>query len=360
MADMERDLRDMMQRTADDVQHVPRPSRGLVRRARLRRARTTVLAGTAALALVIGGFAGARSLSSDEALPPANHRPNPVGPDASRESGGWLVYRDGSEIVGLDPLEPSTRVSLGPGKDLELVDGSADGSRLLLRKGRYEGDLYVWNADGSETRLTQGDLVTDGSFSPDGSMVAFSTDPGISVVEAKGGRPQLLAASDPSTSTWLGDPEWAPDGSRMLFTVDEEGEGQISMWSMNIGGTGRRELVDLGARGISVAWSPDGSQFLITSDDGLYAIAGDGSGRRFITENLRRADGYPIFHPTWSPDGSQIAFVEYSEYGLPPYDKYSIWVVNADGSERHKVIDLGPRNPSGLVWLPKGSPIASP
>jgi Tol biopolymer transport system component len=262
--------------------------------------------------------------------------------------------------VGLDPLEPSTRLSLGSAKDLRLVDGSTDGSRLLLSKGRYAGDLYVRNADGSETRLTQGELVIDGSFSPDGSMVAFSTDPGISVVEAKSGRPQLLAASDPSTSTWLGDPEWAPDGSQILFTVDEEGEGQISMWSMNIDGTGRRELVDLGPRGISVAWSPDGSQFLITSDDGLYAIAGDGSERRSITENLHRADGYPIFHPTWSPDGSLIAFVEYSEYGLPPYDKYSIWVVNADGSERHKVMDLGPRNPSGLVWLPKGSPFASP
>lgn len=67
MADMERDLRDMMDRTADGMHHVPRPSRRLVRRARLRRARTAAIAGTAAFALVIGGFAGARSLSSDDA-----------------------------------------------------------------------------------------------------------------------------------------------------------------------------------------------------------------------------------------------------------------------------------------------------
>jgi Tol biopolymer transport system component len=145
----------------------------------------------------------------------------------------------------------------------------------------------------------------------------------------------------------------------MLFTVDEEGEGVISMWSMNVDGTGRQKVVDLGERGISVAWSPDGSQFVISQGDGLYAIAADGTGRRLITRPSR-ADGYPIFHPTWSPDGSQIAFVEYSEYGQPPYDKYSIWVMNADGSERHKVIDLGPRNPSGLEWLPKSSPFVSP
>lgn len=72
MTDLERNLRDMMTRTADGVHHVPRPSSRLVRRARLRRARTAAIAGTATFALVIGGFAGASALSSDEALPPAN------------------------------------------------------------------------------------------------------------------------------------------------------------------------------------------------------------------------------------------------------------------------------------------------
>lgn len=76
MADMERDLRNMMQRTADGVHHVPRPSRELVRRARLRRARTALLAGSAVVALSIGGFAGASSLLSDHAVPPVNPDPN--------------------------------------------------------------------------------------------------------------------------------------------------------------------------------------------------------------------------------------------------------------------------------------------
>ena len=72
MTDIERDLRDMMQRTADGEPHVPQASRGLVRRARLRRARTAVLAGAATAMLVIGGFAGARSLTNDEAVIPAD------------------------------------------------------------------------------------------------------------------------------------------------------------------------------------------------------------------------------------------------------------------------------------------------
>jgi hypothetical protein len=75
MTDLERDLRDMMQRTADGVHHVPRPSRGLVRRGHLRRARTAALAGAAAFTLVIGGFAVRSAVQTDAApVPPADRR----------------------------------------------------------------------------------------------------------------------------------------------------------------------------------------------------------------------------------------------------------------------------------------------
>lgn len=359
---MEQELRRMFE-TRETEMTVP-PTLSPELRSRIARQRVAIggLVAAAAVAVVIGGFAVRSAVWTDAApVAPAEKREQemgpPVAPDALREP-GWLVYRNGGELVGLDPLAPSKTIALGFGKDIVLVDGSEDGNELVLRKEPYVGDLYVRRADGSETRLTHGEHISDGSFSPDGSIVAFSTDAGISVVDAKGGPPQLLAASDPSTTSWLGGPEWAPDGSRMWFTVDD-GMEKIAMWSMNLDGTGRQKVIDLGPRGIDIAWSPDGSEFLITASDGLYAIAWDGSERRFITENRRAADGYPIFHPTWSPDGSQVAFVEYSEYGMPPYDKYSIWVVNADGSERRKVIDMGPRNPSGLVWLPKGSPFGS-
>jgi Tol biopolymer transport system component len=131
--------------------------------------------------------------------------------------------------------------------------------------------LYIMNADGSETRLTgQGLYILGGSFSPDGSMVAYGSDDGISVIEAEGGgTPRLVAASDPSTMTWLHSPEWSPDASR-------------------------------------------------------------------------------------------IAFVEHAQFGPPPYDHYPLSVVNADGTGRRQLIDLGARNPWGLAWLPEGAPIASP
>ena len=114
MKDMERDLRDMMQRTADGVQDVPRPGRGLVRRARLRRVRTAALTGAAAVALVIGGFAGVRSLSTERgSIQPADDNVSPSEPTPSEAwTGPCLDSQDGPPPrVCLGPLEEGTYTS---------------------------------------------------------------------------------------------------------------------------------------------------------------------------------------------------------------------------------------------------------
>jgi hypothetical protein len=64
IVDLERDLREMMLRVTDGLE-APVPTPGLVDRARRRRAGTAFVAGIAVLAVVMGGFAATRSLSSD-------------------------------------------------------------------------------------------------------------------------------------------------------------------------------------------------------------------------------------------------------------------------------------------------------
>jgi Tol biopolymer transport system component len=51
--------------------------------------------------------------------------------------------------------------------------------------------------------------------------------------------------------------------------------------------------------------------------------------------------------PTWSPDGSQIAFVRQDD----------IWVMNADGSHAH-ALTVTPAIETDPAWAPKGSRIA--
>ncbi len=96
----------------------------------------------------------------------------------------------------------------------------------------------------------------------------------------------------------------SPDGGRVAFEVLGG-----SLYVMNIDGSG---LTSLG-RGEHPSWSPDGAwiAFMQTEDDGhdmtgadLYAVRADGSARVQLT---RTPDTFELF-PTWTPDGAAIAF----------------------------------------------------
>jgi Tol biopolymer transport system component len=71
------------------------------------------------------------------------------------------------------------------------------------------------------------------------------------------------------------------------------------------------------------SWSPDGTQIAFGSDHSIDVINADGSGRRHVIGGY----GESAFSPAWSPDGSRIAFV--STRGETDYE---IWTVPAAGA----------------------------
>jgi TolB protein len=78
-------------------------------------------------------------------------------------------------------------------------------------------------------------------------------------------------------------------------------------------------LLVQGAQAYDPTWSPDGSQLAFFRTDGIYVVNADGSGmRRLIQEGQ---------YPDWSPDGRRIA---YSLRG-------DIYVAAADGTGARSV-----------------------
>jgi Tol biopolymer transport system component len=231
-----------------------------------------------------------------------------------------------------------------------------------FRDGKPE--LYSMNPDGTGvTRLTNNDMYEqEPKWSPDGTKIAFGTGSleDVWVMNADGSNPVKLTSS--STNDWS--PAWSPDGTKIAFaSCCPEATG---IFTMNADGTERTRVVTDNAIEGFLSWSPDGTKIAYTSNDDVsdapYQIhlADVAAG----TEQQITVDAGHAFMPNWSPDGTKIAFSW--DFYQPEDGGFcgceDIAVMNADGSGATRLTQTHP--PSSLAaeywptWSPDGTKIA--
>ena len=128
--------------------------------------------------------------------------------------------------------------------------------------------------------------------------------------------------------------------------------GDREIYVMNSDGTGQTRLTKNAAMDTNPSWSPDGTKIAFSSEGFLttgrrsgrtdiYVMNSDGGDLTRITYLTESAGG-----PSWSPDGTKIAF---DAYHPPPNPKYmkDIFVMNADGTGKTRLTKG--RSPS---WSP--------
>lgn len=164
-------------------------------------------------------------------------------------------------------------------------------------------------------------------------------------------------------------PAWSPDGSKIAFSADRNGDGQPEIYIMSANGSGLRR-VSTGSRSyFSPSWSRDGNWLIVVVGFGqIYRMNEDGSneeqlGRGFLpslsvdnawllyyAESASTIDSdifvtnlttHQIINLTnnranewgarWSPDNEQIVFATLRG------GKTRIYAMNADGSDEHAI-----------------------
>jgi len=258
-----------------------------------------------------------------------------LSPSSTASSVVFNRYRDGLFVMNADGSGITRLTNGASGADLGPA-WSPDGRRIAFARfttdspssGTY--DIYTMNADGSGvTRLTD-----------------------------------VLPVSS-SGSPYQGDDfgaQWSPDGTKIAFWGGSIDAGTGDLFVANADGTGVTRIVEVDYFGISVsqsdrvAWSPDGARIAFPDGFGaIYVVNADGSGAARLTSSYGGYDS----SPAWSPDGTKIAFQRYTSCtttgGVQPCDMTTIHVMLADGSGATRLTEYAAYWPT---WSPDGTQLA--
>jgi Tol biopolymer transport system component len=227
----------------------------------------------------------------------------------------------------------------------------------LGTQGSHRGVFDLNVVTGDVTALSrQNASVLWAAWSPDGSRLAYiEEEPGprfsLVVADADGSHPVRIVreAGTGAAGPDLIDLSWSPDGSMIAYSgrVVERGVARRTILIVNADGSGKLTAVE--GLWVSASWSPDGKRLLVlgfphAGHEGqfdLYTIRPDGSDPMQLTD-----DAAVEHEPSWSPDGSRIVFA--SGETDPSQDVY---LMNAEGSDVRKLTGW-----AGLDFLPIWSP----
>jgi len=223
--------------------------------------------------------------------------------------------------------------------DIRQAIFSPDGTRMLCWRYSDNGaGTFLAAADGSGMQKLPFS-PENAVWSPDSASIAFQAN---SIAAKKLTSTEVLIFSVKDSKLFElttnvnfdGDPGWSPDGKRLVFVSDRDGNYEI--YSILADGTDIRRLTNNPGHDSFPKFSPDGTQISFNSNidretTDIYLMGANGG------EPLRLTDskGNELSRNGWSPDGTKLAFNS-----------------DIDGNDEIYVMDVEPFKPAVLIEAP--------
>lgn len=222
-----------------------------------------------------------------------------------------------------------------------------DGRLIFASDQNGQSDLVIADrVGGNRTQLTSRAGDEGGpTYSPDGKLIAlwgsWDGNPEIYVHEV-GTEIFHRRTDNPAIDRA---PAWSRDGRQIVFMSNRDNK-DFDLYRMDADGTHLERLTNGGSNGFP-EYSPDGGQIVLHRDRDVYIMSLVNLGLRRVTQEP--ANG---MHPTWSPDGHQIAFMSWRN------GRSEIFTSRPDGTEPQVVVTMPTGDAVDPRWSPDGKSIA--
>jgi Tol biopolymer transport system component len=214
----------------------------------------------------------------------------------------WIIF-DNSHNLFKIRFNGTDLTRLTHGSDLESNSAwSPTGGRIAyVRFVQGDDELKIMNSAGTGAKviIERRYILSDPTWSPDGSAIAFVSNRGIEIVRLAG-RDVRTLVGEPGEFN-VHDPAWSPDGRRIAFTRTFCGEFNCQASRLvKISPQGKHRKVLVSTYAFYPAWSPSGGRLVYEDrDTGLSVVRRNGSHEHQIRNN---ADlDFPL-QGSWLPD----------------------------------------------------------
>lgn len=285
------------------------------------------------------------------------------------DGSGQIVFQapvDGHWQIFIEDADGGNARRLVTSADDDLTPSiSPDGRRVAFFRIFASGapdEIFVVNVDGSDLHTVAADGCaetclgddTEGyAWSPAGTQIAFeralldasgNVNVGLWVMNTDGSGGHQITQLNLAVDSEDHRPAWSPDATHLVFQrIDRTVSSEPSaLFSVRLDGTDPRQVTPWAMSVNDPDWSPDGALIAFQSpaeaneggEQNIFTSRPDGTGLTQLTAGLSSSRGYQgTFHPSWSPDGSQLVFSHNPSTG----QRADLYKINRDGTGLHVV-----------------------